>query len=148
MRFLREQIEHLFVDSSRQREGFICFLRRWLINSSRVPELPGVFGERRGPLQQAREVGLNSHARLAELDQIVCLTEGDIVPGEERLEGLLHGLLAMEGDLISERRGGRPLMVAALRSRAAFTSQDFVSAIRTGSLDIQESTLPGDRCGE
>ena len=38
-------------------------------------------------------------------------SEGDNVPGEKRLEGLLHSLLAMEGDVISERRGGRPLVV-------------------------------------
>jgi hypothetical protein len=61
---------------------------------SRVPVAPRALRQRGGAAEVGLQHGIEGDALSAELYQVMCFSEGSIVPGEKGLQRLLDRLLA------------------------------------------------------
>jgi len=91
-------------DGSRSVEGLTNLRLLRLGGFSRVAVSPRVLRQRCRRAQVRLERGIDGHALGAELHEVVRLPERPIVPGEESLQRLLDGLLAVERRVTKQGR--------------------------------------------
>jgi len=104
MRFGRHSPKDEGDDGSRSVEGLTNLRLLRLGGFSRVAVSPRVLRQRCRRAQVRLERGIDSPALGAELHEIVRLPERPIVPGEEGLQRLLDGLLAIERRVTKQGR--------------------------------------------
>jgi hypothetical protein len=104
---------------------------------SGITKGPGVLAQRNDLVDDRQQSRIDSQAGLADLLEIMRASERLVVEGEECLEGLLHGLLAVEKGVADERRLRRQIDLRAAQVFGSRASYPLVSATKMGSSGIQ-----------